>query len=152
MNTMLTLGKIEKYKGFLSFRKWSGENVNYDVAMIIKVQAPHLAEEELNAYRAPFPDDRYKAGVRRFPFIVPDKPDQLGAQISQRARDYLSNEWNGEVFMALGMKDPVLGPPIMEDLRKMIRGCPEPYKVADARHFVQEWGEEVAKKALEAFK
>ena len=54
--------------------------------------------------------------------------------------------------MAIGMKDPVLGPQVMNVLRKMIRNCPEPYEVADARHFVQEWGEEVAKKALEAFK
>ena len=153
MDTMLTIGDFTPihYRGFLAWRKWSGDNVNYDVAMVLKVQAPHLTEEELDAYRAPFPDDRYKAGVRRFPFIAPDKPDQLGAKISQRARDYLSNEWTGKVFMALGMKDPVLGPPVMEDLRKMIRGCPEPYKIADARHYVQEWGEEVAKKALEAF-
>jgi hypothetical protein len=53
--------------------------------------------------------------------------------------------------MAIGMKDPVLGPPVMRNLRKTIRGCPEPFQVQEAGHFVQEWGEEVAKKALESF-
>ena len=53
--------------------------------------------------------------------------------------------------MAIGMNDPVLGPPVMRALRKVIRGCPEPYEVREAGHFIQEWGEEVAKKALEHF-
>jgi pimeloyl-ACP methyl ester carboxylesterase len=49
------------------------------------------------------------------------------------------------------MQDPVLGPPAMKALRKLIQGCPEPFEIADAGHFVQEWGEVVARKALEAF-
>ncbi len=152
MNTMLTTGDLSELKGFLSFRDWSSKNVNYDVAFLLKTQAPHLTKDELDAYRAPFPDDTYKGGVRRFPFIVPDNPDDVGAQLSQRAQEYLSKDWIGESFMAIGMQDFVLGPPVMNALRKMIKNCPEPYEVADARHFVQEWGEEVAKKALEAFK
>jgi len=51
----------------------------------------------------------------------------------------------------LGMKNPVLGPPVMQNLRNDIRNCPEPYEYHEARHFVQEWGEEVATKALAAF-
>ena len=53
--------------------------------------------------------------------------------------------------MAVGAQDPVLGPAVMGALRKEIRGCPEPYELADAGHFVQEWGEEVARKALAAW-
>ena len=49
------------------------------------------------------------------------------------------------------IKDPVLGPPVMRRLRTFIRGCPEPYEVEYAGHFTQEWGEEIAAKALEAF-
>ncbi len=36
-------------------------------------------------------------------------------------------------------------------LQKIIKGCPEPFEHAEAGHFVQEWGEVVAQKALEAF-
>jgi pimeloyl-ACP methyl ester carboxylesterase len=50
--------------------------------------------------------------------------------------------------MAIGVKDPVLGPPVMDELRKSIRGCPEPYLVQNGGHFLQEWGEEVAAAAL----
>ena len=54
--------------------------------------------------------------------------------------------------MAVGMRDPVLGPPVMAALAKDIANCPEPVEIADAGHFVQEWGEEVAKKALATFR
>ena len=49
------------------------------------------------------------------------------------------------------MKDAMLGPGIMNPMRQMIRGCPEPMEVAEAGHFVQEFGAEVAEQALEAF-
>jgi hypothetical protein len=51
--------------------------------------------------------------------------------------------------MAVGMKDPVLGPPVMRAMAKIIRNCPPPYEVAEGGHFLQEWGVEVARKALE---
>ncbi len=50
--------------------------------------------------------------------------------------------------MAFGMKDPVLGPPVVRALRDSIRDCPEPLELADAGHFVPEWGEPVARAAL----
>lgn len=53
--------------------------------------------------------------------------------------------------MAIGMADPVLGPPVMRALQKLIRGCPEPLELPEAGHFVQEWGERVATEALARF-
>lgn len=50
--------------------------------------------------------------------------------------------------MVIGMKDPVLGLPVMEALRKNIRNCPVPYEHSEAGHFTPEWGEEIARKAL----
>jgi hypothetical protein len=41
--------------------------------------------------------------------------------------------------MAIGMTDPVLGPPVMRALHRDIRGCPPPLEFAQAGHFVQEW-------------
>jgi haloalkane dehalogenase len=52
--------------------------------------------------------------------------------------------------MAIGMKDPVLGPTVMRALHREIGGCPEPLEFADAGHFVQEWGEVVAPAAIAA--
>ena len=53
--------------------------------------------------------------------------------------------------MAIGMLDPVLGPPVMRALHRHIRGCPAPMEVADGGHFLQEWGGRVAANALAHF-
>jgi pimeloyl-ACP methyl ester carboxylesterase len=53
--------------------------------------------------------------------------------------------------MAVGMKDPVLGPTVMAALRQHIRGCPPPLEISDGGHFVQEWGNEIAEATVAAF-
>jgi hypothetical protein len=121
------------------------------IAGLMKRACPTLSEAECAAYDAPFPDESYKAGVRRFPAMVPDSPDAAGAAVSRRAREWLKSEWSGETFMAIGMQDPVLGPPVMQHLRSLIQGCPDPLEIPEAGHFVQEQGQVVARKALEAF-
>jgi|GEM_PF-3813417 len=83
--------------------------------------------------------------------MVPDHPDAPGAGLSREAREWLRHQWQGPVFMAVGVLDPVLGPPVMQALRQDINGCPEPYEHPDAGHFVQEWGEPIAREALNAF-
>ena len=50
--------------------------------------------------------------------------------------------------MAIGAQDPVLGEPVMRELQRMIRGCPEPMMLPQAGHFVQEHGEAIATAAL----
>jgi hypothetical protein len=72
-------------------------------------------------------------------------------ELSRNARKWLSEKWSGPVFMAVGMNDPMLGPPVMEALRNGIRSCPEPYEHPETGHFLQEWGEEIAGKALTVF-
>ena len=54
--------------------------------------------------------------------------------------------------MAVGAKDPVLGVPVMQELKKSIRNCPEPLVIESGGHFLQEWGEEVARPALAHWK
>lgn len=151
MNTALGTGDVPLGEGFLAWRSWVNANPDMNVGRLMGRACPHLTQEECDAYDAPFPDQRYKAGARSFPNLVPDRPDAPGADISRRAREWLRSEWTGQTFMAVGVKDPVLGPPVMGALRKLIRGCPEPYPVREAGHFVPEWGEEVARAALESF-
>jgi pimeloyl-ACP methyl ester carboxylesterase len=121
------------------------------VGRLIKRACPHLSDAEAAAYDAPFPDVRYKAGVRRFPNLVPDGPDAPGTALSRRARDWWRESWSGRSFMAIGAADPVLGEPVMLRLRESIRGCPPPLVLLEAGHFVQEWGDRVAHAALEHF-
>ncbi|MEK7266895.1 MAG: haloalkane dehalogenase, partial [Pseudomonadota bacterium] len=75
-----------------------------------------------------------------------------GVETSLAARKFWKEDWKGESFMAIGMQDPVLGPPSMQFLRSFIKNCPPPMEVAEAGHFVQEWGAPIAKAALTQFK
>jgi len=151
MNTGLGTGDVPLGPGFLAWREWAGKNPDMDIPKLMARSTPHLTAAEAAAYGAPYPDMRYKGGVRRFPNLVPDRPDAEGADISRAARDWWRREWNGQTFMAIGMTDPVLGPPAMQALRKLIRNCPEPHEHPEAGHFVQEWGEDIARRALGAF-
>jgi len=151
MNTALATGDITLSKGFIAWREWNNNHPDLDPGRLLGQVCPHLTDGEKAAYSSPFPDITYKAGVRRFPNLVPDHPDAPGAEISRKARDYLSNKWSGESFMAVGMQDPILGVPVMKALRKVIQNCPKPYLLKEAGHFVQEWGDKVAQKALEQF-
>ena len=151
MNTVLGTGDFEITPGFKAFREWVNKTPDIDAGRLIKRVSPNLTQEEAAAYNAPFPDIKYKAGIRRFPNLVPTHYDAPGADISRKARDWLQKEWTGDSFMAIGMQDPILGPSVMRMLRKWILGCPKPLRIKEASHFVQEWGEIVAKKALEAF-
>ncbi len=160
MNTGLPVGE-EAPAGFAMWRAFNRSQPDLKVGDLMKRATPILSDAEMAAYDAPFPDQRYKGGVRRFPELVMLKEQGAadltplskdGVETSLRARKFWSEQWNGESFMAIGMQDPVLGPPAMYGLRKFIKGCPEPMEVADAGHFVQEWGAPVAQAALARFR
>ncbi len=151
MNTGLGVGKTPG-PGWEAWRAYAEANPDMPVGRVIARGTTHLTDDEIAAYDAPFPDQRYKAGVRAFPEIVPRTPDMPGVETSKRALGFLRERWAGESFVAIGMQDPVLGPDIMRALAGSIRNAPEPMEVQDAGHFVQEWGGPVAAAALQHFR
>ena len=152
MNTALGTGESAPSAGFIAWRDYVAKTPSMDCGKLLGRACPQLSPAEAAAYEAPYPDAASKAGVRRFPQLVPDRPDAPGAAISRQARNWWKSSWTGESFMAIGAKDPVLGPPVMQALRKIIRGCPEPYIHAEGGHFLQEWGGEIAAEALKRWK
>lgn len=152
MNTGLGTGDVPLTEGFLAWRAFNNRSPDMDIAGLMKRSVKGIGDAGAQAYAAPFPDARYKAGVRRFPNLVPDAPDAGGAALSRRARDWWSAQWSGRSFMAIGMQDPVLGAAVMHALRGVIRGCPPPLELAEAGHFVQEHGAIVVQRALESFR
>ncbi|MFX1448196.1 MAG: haloalkane dehalogenase [Promethearchaeota archaeon] len=151
MNTTLGTGEEVPSQGFKAFRDWVNKTPDMDVGRLMLRGTPILTPQEMAAYDAPFPDITYKAGIRRFPNLLPITSDAPGAEISRHSRDWFQKEWTGESFMVIGMQDPVLGPSVMLKLRAIIPRCPEPLKLEEAGHFVQEWGDIVAKETLKAF-
>ena len=152
MNTALPTGEVPLPKGFLDWRAFSNSQPDMAIGRLLSRACPHLSPAEAAAYDAPYPDKSYKAGVRRFPNLVPEYPDSPGAATERAARDFWRHAWQGQSVMAIGMTDPVLGSPVMRALHRDIRGCPPPLEFADAGHFVQEWGDQVAPAALAALR
>ena len=151
MNTALPIGQFVS-DGFANWKNLAATAPEIPVAGLIATDVKgHFTPLDAIAYDAPFPDDRHKAGVRRFPQLVPVEPGMAGIEVMQRARAYYSTEWTGQSFMAIGMRDGVLGKDVMEELRGMIKGCPEAMEVPEAGHFVQEYGGPIASAALTHF-
>ncbi|MBK9133439.1 MAG: alpha/beta fold hydrolase [Betaproteobacteria bacterium] len=150
MNTGLGTGTVTE--GFLKWRAYNNAQPDLAVGKLLKRGCPMLSDAEAAAYDAPFPDVRHKAGVRAFPNLVPDSDEAPGAALSRAASVFFTDQWQGDTFMAIGMQDPVLGEAPMRSLARRIRGCPPPLEVAEAGHFVQEWGAPIARAALAHFK
>ncbi len=150
MNTGLGIGKTPS-EGFLAWKNYALSTPDLPIGELIARGTPHLTEAEIAAYDAPFPGPEYKAGAQVFPALVPISPEMEGVDISLAAASFWSNEWRGKSFMAIGDADPVLGPSVMEGLRSMIAGCPPAMIVEGGGHFVQEWGEDIARAALASF-
>lgn len=148
MNTAFGVG-TKPTPGFLAWRDYVANTPDFNVGELMGRAEPSLTVAEVAAYDAPFPDARYKAGVRRFPALVPTSPDDPGAAVSRAAVQWWSTEFEGQAFMAIGTTDPVLGG-VMPRMRELIRGCPEPM-LLEAGHFVPEHGGPIAQAALQAW-
>lgn len=152
MNTTFATGE-DPGPGFKAWRDYAAKTPDMPVGSLIARGTPHLTAAEIAAYDAPFPDARYKAGVRRFPLLVPvteDGPSAAARETSLKAVSWWAS-FTGPSFMAVGAADPVLGPATMATVRARINGCPEPLVIPEGGHFVQEWGEPIARAALAQF-
>ncbi len=149
MNTGLGVG-APPTDGFLAWRDYVAHNPQFNVGELMRRSEPGLTGAEVAAYQAPYPDPSYMGGARRFPMLVPTTPDAPGVEVSRAAAAWWATQFDGQSFMAIGTKDPVLGEPVMRRMQQVIRGCPEPMLV-DAGHFVPEHGEPIARAALAAW-
>ena len=148
MNTLLASGDAPLSDGFKAWREMCAKKPDFDIAKLFARGNPHLSEAECAAYMAPYPDGGHRGATRAFPTMVPEFESDEGSVISRVARQFWRNDWQGQSLMAIGMQDPVLGESVMLDLAKEIRGCPEPLRIAQAGHFVQEHGEQIAREAI----
>lgn len=150
MNTAFATGAAPS-PGFLAWRDYAANTPDMPVGELFRRGKPDMTDAEVAAYDAPFPDARHKAGVRRFPQLVPvDTDDNPFIDVSRAAQEWWKG-FRGPVFMAIGMADPVLGPAVMKRLRAFFPTCPEPLEIPEGGHFVQEHGQEIAEAALAHF-
>ncbi len=149
MNTGFGVGATPS-QGFAEWRDFVAKTPDLGVGRLMGRSCRHLSAEEIAAYDAAFPGPEYKAGVRTFPALVPTDPDMDGVAVSRQAVKWWE-QFAGKSFMAIGMKDPVLGADVMHRVHRHINGCPPPLEIEEGGHFLQEWGDQVARAALEAW-
>ena len=153
MNTTLGVGATPT-QGFLDWLAFTNRSPDMNVGRVIAGGTKHLSQAEIEAYNAPFPNKDYKGGVRRFPNLVMIREDMEGVDVSKKSLQMYKTEdlfRRNDVFMACEMKDPVLGPPVMESLARVWKNGCFYTEIADAGHFVQEWGDHVARLAIATF-
>jgi haloalkane dehalogenase len=90
-NTGLPTGHGAPTDAFLAWQRYSQEVPELEIGKLIDGGSlTKLPPEVIAAYDAPFPDDRYKAGARIFPTLVPTSTDDPASADNQAAWEVLS--------------------------------------------------------------
>jgi haloalkane dehalogenase len=149
-NTMLPKGNSG---GSQFFKKWRAEILSrpqFPMAQMVSegVKKP-LTAGVITAYDAPFPDETYKAGPRRFPLIVPIEDTDTGAQANKAAWDKLANfdKPTLTIYSKMFAKSDSLGPnPLIEQ----IPGAEDqPHALIDAGFYsIDDAGTELAERTI----
>jgi haloalkane dehalogenase len=145
-NTFLPTGLEPVSEAFLRWREFSQSVPEFPAGGIIAgATARPVSAEVRAAYDAPFPDESYKAGARRFPLLVPIEPEFEEAQHNQAAWKVLA-QYARPFLTLFGDGDPITAG-AEKVLQARIPGAAgQPHKIIrDAGHFIQEdAGEELA--------
>ena len=87
MNTGLGVGSGAS-DGFMAWRDYMANTPDLDVGALLQRATPGMTDDVAQAYSAPFPDSRYKAGVRRFPALVPITAEMEGVDTGKAAAKF----------------------------------------------------------------
>jgi len=106
-NTFLPTGDLPPGPAFLAWQKYSQETPHFHVGGIVKGGCvKELAPDVVAAYDAPFPDDRFTAGARQFPLLVPTSPDDPAAAANRAAWQRLE-QFQRPFLTAFSDRDPI---------------------------------------------
>jgi haloalkane dehalogenase len=146
-NTFLPTGDVPAGPAFMAWRKYSQETPVFSAGRIVKgACTTPLSDAVVAAYDAPFPEDRYLAGARQFPTLVPITPDDPAAPANRAAWDAL-RRFEKPFLTAFSDGDPVTAGGDRQ-LQAQIPGANgQPHAtIAGGGHFLQEdVGEQLAR-------
>jgi haloalkane dehalogenase len=138
-NTGLPTGDFPMPETWLRFRRAVRTAPEFDVARNVQSGCrTTLTPAVLAAYDAPFPDERYKAGARAMPGLVPAEPDDPEAQPNRDAWEIL-RAWDKPFLVAFSDRDPITSAmaPIFKAAIPGAQGIDHP-TIEGAGHFLQE--------------
>jgi haloalkane dehalogenase len=137
-NTGLPTGDHAINEAFHRWRKFSQEDPDFDVGYIVNLFGRgDLSEEEMAAYRAPFPSEKYKAGARQFPVLVPTEPDNPASAANRQAWKVLM-QWHKPALMCFSDADPIMAGGDKPFLKLVPGTRNQPHITLNGRHFIQE--------------
>lgn len=137
-NTGLPTGDQAMPEAFGKWLKFSQEDPEFDIGSIVNLFGRgDLSEDEVNAYRAPFPADEYKAGARQFPTLVPARPDDPASDANRAAWMSLT-KWEKPVLLCYSDNDPIMAGAERPFLKLVPGTKGQPHMTLRGRHFIQE--------------
>jgi haloalkane dehalogenase len=137
-NTGLPTGDQSFGEAFQRWRRFSQTDPEFDIGFIVNLFGRgSLSAQEVAAYRAPFPDDSYKAGARQFPLLVPTTADDPAAEDNRRAWKQLM-QWDKPVLLCFSDSDPITQGADKPFLQLVPGTRGQPHRTLKGRHFIQE--------------
>jgi haloalkane dehalogenase len=137
-NTGLPTGDHTVSEAFHRWRRFSQEDPEFDTGAIVNLFGRGgLSEAEMEAYRAPFPTEAYKAGARQFPVLVPTRADDPASDDNRQAWQVLMR-WEKPALMCFSDNDPIMAGGDQPFLKLVPGTHGQPHITLRGRHFIQE--------------
>lgn len=146
-NTGLPTGEGRMSEAFLNWQRFAQTSPEFPIGQIINGgTTTDLSAEVIAAYDAPFPDDRYTAGARIFPSLVPTSPDDPAHDDNVAAWEVLSR-FERPFLCAFSDSDPITAGGERVFLERVPGTKGQPHTTIEGGgHFLQEdRGPELAK-------
>lgn len=139
MNTSLPIGNRPMPLAFKIWKAFSRFWPKFPIEKVIKMGChKEVKKEILNGYRAPFPTEKYLAGARVWPQLVPTGTEDPGVKQMTRAREVLKS-WTKPALVIFSDKDPITRGAEKWFLNNIPSIEHEPFIcIPNAGHFLQE--------------
>lgn len=137
-NGMLPTGDQKMPAAFAVWKAFALNTPIFPVGAVLQgATKTHLDKEIIRAYKAPFPSQKHKAGVKAFPALVPVSPNDPASDANRAAWSVLE-QWEKPFLTAFSDGDPITrgGDKYMQ---KKIPGCVgQNHITLKGGHFLQE--------------
>ena len=147
MNTTLPTGDREPPEAFVTWQRLSQSDSNLAVGSLMQnACVSRLTSGVIAAYDAPFPDQTYKAGVRRLPMLVPVRSDDPASAANRTAWRSLST-FEKPFLTVFGERDSFTAGAQRSFQRRIPGAMGQPHLILpNVGHFIQEdAGDELAR-------
>jgi haloalkane dehalogenase len=138
-NGGLPTGAEKMTKAFMNWREISRTVHPWPVGRFIRGgTVSELSDDVIAGYEAPFPEEKYKAGARALPSLVPISTDDPAHEVNRKAIELFRN-WKKPFLTAFSDGDLITrgGDRLFQEIVPGAKG--QSHKIVkDAGHFVQE--------------